>query len=298
MPTHIYTRLGDWNGVITGNLRAAEAALTSPAGEHGEFIWDEFPHAVEYLVYGYLQKGLDDSAAAQVQRLLMTGRLEPTFKTAFHLSSVPARYALERHAWSEAAALDAREPAALEWNRFSWPEAISQFARGLGAAHLGNVTKARAASARLGALELATHQAGEELFARNIAVLHLELDAWLTQMEGQPDSSVALMRAAAALEAATPKHPVTPGPMLPAQELLGDLFMDQGQPAEALASYRRELELYPRRFNGLVGAARAAGAVGDTTQARSYYQQLLEVADDGTRESELTEARNHVTQQP
>ncbi|HEV3410542.1 MAG TPA: hypothetical protein VG095_09615, partial [Chthoniobacterales bacterium] len=116
MPTHIYTRVGDWDGVIRGNLQAAEAALEHPAGEKGEFVWDEFAHAIEYLVYAYLQKGADQEAAAQVQRLHSTAALEPSFKTAFHLSSTQARYALERGAWGEAGALVPREPASVEWD--------------------------------------------------------------------------------------------------------------------------------------------------------------------------------------
>jgi tetratricopeptide (TPR) repeat protein len=296
MPTHIHTRLGDWNGVIRGNLRAAEAALEYPAGDHGEFIWDEFPHATEYLVYAYLQKGSDDDAAAQLKRLRATVRLEPTFKTAFHLASTQARYTLERRAWNEAALLVPREPATLDWDRFTWPEAIARFARGLGAAHLGEVNEAKAAGERLGELEAATRKAGEDLFARNIRVLHLELNAWLAHVEGQRESSVALMREAAELEASTPKHAVTPGPTLPAQELLGDLLMEQKQPAEALASYKRSIELYPRRFNGLLGAARAAQALGDASLARTFYQELLDVADGGTRQRALKEAQNYVAQ--
>ena len=258
MPTHIYTRLGDWNGVIRGNLRAAEAAMEHPAGEHGQFVWDEFPHAIEYLVYAYLQKGADDAAAAALKRLRATVRLEPTFKTAFHLASTQARDALERRAWNEAAQIVPREPATLDWDRFAWPEAVAQFARGLGAAHLGRVNEARAAGERLEALDAATGKAGEDLFARNIRVLRLELTAWLAHVERKGESSVALMREAAELEASTPKHAVTPGPTLPAYELLGDLLMEQKQPAEALAAYTRSLELHPKRFNGLLGAARAA----------------------------------------
>lgn len=296
MPTHIYTRLGDWNAVIRGNLRAAEAALEYPAGDHGEFVWDEFPHAIEYLVYAYLQKGSDDAAAAQLKRLRATARLEPTFKTAFHLASTQARYALERRAWNEAALLVPREPATLDWDRFTWPEAIARFARGVGAAHLGKVNEARAVGERLEELEAATHKVGEDLFARNIRALRLELNAWLAHVEGQRESSVALMREAAELEASTPKHAVTPGPTLPAHELLGDLLMEQKQPAEALASYKRSMELYPRRFNGLLGAARAARALGDESLARTFYQELLEVADGGTRQPALKEAQSYVAQ--
>jgi tetratricopeptide (TPR) repeat protein len=296
MPTHIYTRLGDWNSVIRGNLRAAEAALEYPTGDHGEFVWDEFPHAIEYLVYAYLQKGADGETAAQLKRLRATTRLEPTFKTAFHLASTQARYALERRAWNEAALLVPREPATLDWDRFTWPEAIARFASGLGAAHLGNVNEARVAGTRLEELEAATRKAGEDLFARNIRVLRLELNAWLAHVEGQRESSGALMREAAELEASTPKHAVTPGPILPAHELLGDLLMEQKQPAEALAAYKRSMELYPRRFNGLLGAARAARALGDESLARTFYQELLEVADGGTRQPALKEAQNYVAQ--
>ena len=105
MPTHIYTRLGEWPAVIRGNEKAAEAALAQPAGDSGQYVWDEFPHAIEYLVYAHLQMGADQAAAAQLQRLRRTARLEPTFKTAFHLASTQARYTLERHAWTEAAGL-------------------------------------------------------------------------------------------------------------------------------------------------------------------------------------------------
>jgi tetratricopeptide (TPR) repeat protein len=294
MPTHIYQRLGDWNGVVRGNVLAALAALEVPAGERGEFVWDEFPHATEYLVYAYLQKGMDDSAGAALKRLHATPKLEPTFKTAFHLASTRARYALERRAWSEAAEINPREPATLDWNRFAWPEAVGQFARGLGAAHLGKVGESRAALIRLDALDSAMSKAGEALFARNIRMLRLELAAWLAHAEGKKDSSIMLMREAAALEVSTPKHAVTPGPTLPAEEQLGDLLMEQKQPREALAAYRRSLALNPKRFNSLLGAARAARESGDVSLARTFYAELLEVAAGGSRQPALREAQGYL----
>jgi len=291
MPTHIYTRLGDWQAVIRGNVRAADAALEHPAGDHREFVSDEFPHAIEYLVYAYLQRGMDEEAATQLERLRATPRLQPTFKTAFHLASIPARYALERHAWSEAARLVPRQPPSLDWERFWWPEAVTWFARGFGAARDGEVEASRAAGERLEQLEAGARQAGEDLFARNIRVLGLELRAWLAHLEQDARSSVNLMREAAELEVSTPKHAVTPGPTLPAYELLGDLLLEQDHPVEALVAYQRSLDLYPNRFNSLLGAARAAGASGDDAAARGFYTDLLSVVVGSARDSVLDEAR-------
>ena len=268
MPTHIYTRIGDWNGVISGNLRAANAALRYPSGDHGQFVWDEFCHAIEYLIYAYLQKSDNRAAAAQLERLRSTPRLEPSFKTAFHLMSTQARYALERHAWKEAVALVPRQPATLDWDRFTWPEAVIRFARGLGAAHLGDLTQAKAEADRINQLELATVQMHEDLFARNIRVLRLELEAWIAHAEGKKETSRELMREAADLEESTPKAPVTPGPTLPAEELLGDLLMAQKQPAKALVAYQRSLELYPKRRNSVLGAARAAAMANSPLAGR------------------------------
>ena len=244
-----------------------------PAGDEGQFVWDEFPHAIEYLVYAYLQKGLDDSAGAQLERLRTTARLEPSFKTAFHLSSTQARFALERRDWAEAARIVPRQPSALDWDRFAWPEAIAQFARGLGAAHLGRLAEARAAAARIARLDSSMTRAGEELFARNIRMLYLELAAWIAQQERRPVAAVALMEQAARLEASTPKHAVTPGPTLPASEMLGDLLMLQGKPTPALGAYQHSLALYPGRCNSVAGAVRAASMAGDTASVRTFYQE-------------------------
>lgn len=291
MPTHIYTRLGDWDAVIHGNLRAADAALQQPAGNQGQYVWDEFPHAIEYLVYAYLQQGADDKAEEQLRRLQATGRLQPSFKTAFHLASTRARCTLERRDWRAAMALEPRDPPTLDWDHFMWPEAVTWFAKGLGAAHEGRIEEARTAERRLANLAAAASSAGEDLFARNIRILDLEVRAWIARINRQADSAVALMQEAADLEAATPKHAVTPAPTLPADELLGDLLLEQVHPVDALAAYRQSLALYPRRFNSLLGAARAARASGNVSAARTYYGELLGVAAAGTRASDLVEAR-------
>lgn len=289
-------RVGDWDAVIRSELTRADAALNPPAGERGEFVSAAFASAVENLVYAYLQKGDDDGAAAQVQRLQSTSRLEPNFETAFHLTSTRVRYALERRAWNEAVTIVPREPATLDWDRFPWPEAIARFARGLGAAHMGNLDEARAERAKLQALEEAARKVGEQVFARNIQMLGLELSAWRAHMEGKRESSVGLMVEASELEASTPKHAVTPAPTLPADELLGDMLMDQDQAPAALVAFQRSLERYPRRFNSLLGAARAARTVGDESLARTYYQQLVAIAQEGTRKPALFEAQSYLKQ--
>ena len=165
---------------------------------------------------------------------------------------------------------------------------------GLGNAHLGRIGEARKAATRIEELEAATRKSGEELFARNIQVLRLELNAWIAYAEGRKESSVALLTQAAELEASTPKAPVTPAPTIPADELLGDLFSEQARFADALASYQRSLVRYPERFNSLLGAARSARALEDRPMALKYYEHLLEIADVGTRRPPLDEARDYV----
>ena len=172
-----------------------------------------------------------------------------------------------------------------------WAEATACFARGLGAAHLDQRQQVDASLARLAVLENTAAKAGEDLFARSIQVLRLELSAWSAHQQGQQQRSVTLMREAAALEAATPKHAVTPGPTLPAAELLGDLYMEQHNPAAALESYRRSLTLYPERFNSFLGAARAAARLDDIATAREMYSQLVRLSAHGTRQGPIDEAK-------
>ena len=298
MPTHIFTRLGQWDEVIQGNLKAADAALEQPAGDRGQYVWDEFPHAIEYLVYAYLQEGADQAAAQQLERLSSTKRLYPTFKTAFHLSSIPARCALERRAWEEAAELPPRPYDGLEWDRYPWPEAVTWFAKGLGAVHLDRLDEAKRALARLGELEQAADQAGEELFTRQIRISRLATSGWLAHAQGEEELALERMQAAVELELSTPKHPVTPAPTLPAQELLGDLLMEQARPDEALAAYERSLELYPNRFNSMLGAARAARTLKDDGTAGKYYRALVHITVRDFGRAGLAEALTYISAEP
>ncbi len=294
MPTHIYTRLGNWNKVIEGNRQAAEAALEHPAGDKGQFIWDEYPHAVEYMVYAYLQQGDDEAAFALLTDMQSKESLHPTFKTAFHLSSAPARYALERRAWHEAAGLIPRSYEGLAWDNFPWLEAITCFARGLGATRTNDLEEAKRAISRISELEKVAYQEGEDLFRKQINILRLGVSAWVAHAENKQAVAESLMWQMVELEASSAKHPVTPAPTLPALELLGDLYMEQAKPKEALKAYREALLLYPNRFNSLLGVARAARAAKNQSTAMEFYGALLQIAASGSNRSGLDEAKNYL----
>jgi tetratricopeptide (TPR) repeat protein len=295
MPTHIFVRLGLWDEVVDWNLRAADAALAQPAGPRGEWVWDEYPHATEYLVYAYLQRGEDELARARVERMSETPDLQPGFKTAFHLTSTAARYALERRAWDEAVELRVRPYDTLDWDRLPWPEAVTWYARGLGAAHLGDRTAASESARRLEALRDAAEASGEMIFVAPIEIMRLELAAWASLEDGDADQAVARMQEAVALEARTPKHPVTPGATLPAGELLGDLYLRLDRPSDAFEAYRASDEQVPGRLNTLAGLARASSASGNREAAATWYRRLLTLASNTSGRAVVAEAERYLS---
>jgi tetratricopeptide (TPR) repeat protein len=291
MPTHIFVRLGAWEDVIDWNRRAARAALAQRVGPNGEYVWDEYPHAAEYLVYAHLQRGDDDAAGETIRSVAAAADLEPGFKTAFHLAAPPVRYALERRDWAQAARMPVRSPSWVAWDRFPWPEALTVFARGLGGAHTGESAIVDESIERLERLRLRAAESGEAYFAGQIEILRLEVAAWRAQAAGKADTAVRLMLEAEALERGAPKHPVTPGAILPASELLGDLYLALGDPARALEAYRRSEQLAPGRLNGLLGLARASAALGDRGAAGGFYRRLIDGAAPVARRPAVAEAR-------
>ncbi len=289
MPTHIFVRLGEWPDVISWNRRSADTALEVDVGGG---VSHHYPHATDYLLYAHLQRGEDERARAVLEETLGKQRYQDSFISAFHMAAMPARFAVERRAWEEAAALEPRTPATLSWDRYPWPEAIAWFARGLGAARSGNLATARDAEARMEALRDRTEESGERDFARYIEVDRLILSGWIAHAEGENETGVERIRSAAELDKTVQKHPVTPGALLPPYEALGDLLLELDRPAEALTAYEASLDSWPGRYNTLLGAARAAAAMPDVAKAQTYYEKLLEVVGDAeTTRPGVEEAR-------
>jgi tetratricopeptide (TPR) repeat protein len=293
MPTHIFVRLGAWPEVITWNRRSADAALELPAGDR---VSNHYPHAMDYLLYAYLQRGEDGRALAALREVIHREQAyQQEFSSAFHVAAMPARYALERRAWGEAARVTPRARASVDWDRYPWPEALSWFARGLGAAQTGDLEEAVRAEERMRALRDQAAEAGERGFATYIEIDRIVLASRIAHARGKSEGAVALARTAVEWEEGIQKHPVSPGSLLPANEALGDLLMELGRPAEALAAYEASLEAWPRRFQTLVGAARASRAIGEDGKARGFYARLLEVIGEAESERpEVTEAREFV----
>ncbi len=271
MPSHIFTRLGLWEEGIKSNL-AAEAAATAYARSHGlAGAWDEQLHAMDYLAYGYLQLGQEDQARGVLERLAAITRVDPpNFKVAYAFSAIPARYALERRRWDEAAALALPENAGkvIDWSRFRWAEAPVHFARAIGAARSGAVATARTEVAALDAIRKEIPaKPGEYDWRTQVEIQRQIAAGWLAAAEGRDGEALALLRSAADLDDATEKHPVTPGAILPAREQLGELLLELGRPAEARREFEATLKRAPGRRAALLGAAKAARSSGGAAAA-------------------------------
>lgn len=289
MPTHIFTRLGYWQESIDMNLRSAAAALKHPAGDKISF---HYLHALDYRAYAHLQRA-EDAKAQEVLNLLenLQGPFQPHIAIAYTFAAVPARVALERHQWSDAARLKPQTPGNYPWDRFPAMEAITHFARALGAARSGDTQTAAQALDKMVALYEQTAKTSA-YWAKQIEIQRLSAKAWLTYEEGKREEALDMMRSASELEASIVKHPVTPGGVLPARELFADMLVEMGHYEEARTEYEAALVRNPNRFNSLYGAGRAAELGGDKSKAGLYYGKLIEVtADAGTDRTRLQQAR-------
>ena len=279
MPSHIFTRLGLWQEAIRSNLDAHAAARAYAHRHNLRDAWDEQLHAMDYLMYAYLQGAQDKKALGVLQELRNFQQIDPiNFKVAYALSAIPARYALERRQWSEAANLPVNPPNLpnFPWEKFRWAESHVHFARAIGAVHEGDVESARKEIAELAKIESALNSMrGDYDWAKQVDIERQVASAWVAHAEAKDDEALQMMRAVADLDDATDKHPVTPGALMPAREQLGELLIELKQPAEALEAFETALRNTPNRFNALYGAARAARLAGNNTKASQYYRALL-----------------------
>ena len=296
MPSHIFTRLGMWDESIAANRSAADAARAYAAMRHRDSTEAEELHALDYMTYSYLQEAQDNEAKKIVDFAGTVHKTNPEleFSAAYALGAIPARYALERNAWEEAAAL--RIPPLPHWSSFPFMEALLEYAHALGRVHLGDVDGARAALARMHELHDATTEPKFDYFKRHLDVQMQAATAWIAYREGRNDEAVDLLRRAGNAEDILGKHPVSPGPLIPVREQLGRLLLELNRPQEAQKEFEAVLKIYPGRFQALSGAAQAAERTREKKAASHYYAKLVEqtAKADGPR-SEVIRARAYVS---
>jgi tetratricopeptide (TPR) repeat protein len=288
MPSHTFTRVGLWQESIDTNIRSHDVAIA--ARNPGEAL-----HAMDYMTYAYLQTGQDAAARRVVDELAgmiaSDAGTGPGLAGGFPGTAIPARYALERGQWADAAALPVHA------TQQPYVEAMTHFARALGAAKSGRAAAMKADVDALTELREKEVQAKDEYWTTQIDIERQEAGAWQLWVEGQKDAALKALAAAAALEDTTEKSVVTPGPLAPAHELLGDMLVEANRPADALREYDAGLTKEPNRYRSLYGAAHAAELAGNRQQARARYEQLLKICEraDNPGRPELTHARSYLS---
>jgi tetratricopeptide (TPR) repeat protein len=295
MPSHTFTRTGYWQESIDSNIAAAAAARRE--GQTAEEL-----HASDYEIYAYLQTGQDDAARRIVNSLPeIASRFDPKAVISgaggpaagyFALAAMPARYALERQDWKQAAQLVVRE------TPFPYTDAMTWFARGLGASRLGQTAAANESATALQEIRERLSQAGENYWAAQVQIQELAVRAWAALADGKNEEALQRMKSAAELEDGTEKSAVTPGPLAPARELLGDMLLQMNKPAQALEQFEATLKKEPGRFRTLYGAAHAAQLSGNRDASERYFRQLLKVCShaDKPGRSEVVEAQRAISQ--
>ena len=285
MPSHIFTRLGLWQESIESNL-ASEAAAKKYNAPGNEL------HAQDYLVYAYLQGAQDHAARNVIDTAPRPIKDDPQYFNALYATgTMAARYAVERHQWKEAAALTV-PPNIFPGGRYAWAEANIHFARALGTSHIGETDSAKKELQQLESLRDTLVEAHEKYWADQVDIQREIGTAWLTLAEGKNEEALRQMRHAVDHEDSTDKHPVTPGVLLPARELLGEMLLELKQPGEALVQFEGTLRTAPNRYNALSGAARSAKLSGNSDKTKTYYANLLAICEHADADRpELREAR-------
>jgi hypothetical protein len=286
MPSHIFTRLGHWRESIESNRWSSRTASEDTFDAH---------HAHDYMVYAHLQLAQDRSAREALEKS-RGKKLVDNFGAAYAYAAMPARLALERSDWAEAINLPLQPAAdAYPWKKYPQGEAVNAFARGIGAAMSGDAGAAREQQARLLALRDAAKQANLGYWVEQIDIQADLVGSLALCAERRSEDCIEALRKAAAREDATEKHVVTPGPIIPAREMLADILLASGRPNEALSEYEAVLSKEPNRYRTTLGAARAARSAGSQDRAREFFNRLLDLGKDADTERDgLAEARRAV----
>jgi hypothetical protein len=295
MPSHIFTRLGLWDESIASNIASAEKARNYVRQLDPNLIAFDELHAIDYLVYAYLQQGNDQKAgelAAQLASHSAPVLDLNNFAAAYAYAAVPARYAVERRMWSDAAKLEL-SPASFPWKNFPYAEAIVHFAKAVGGARSGDLNIAKASIDRLAAIRQTLADQKNRYWAEQVEIQRMAAQGMLAYAAGLQSEGLRLLRAAADLEDTTEKHPVTPGAVIPARELLAEMLFDDGKAAEALVEAEKVLTVAPGRYNTEWLAGRAAEKAADRQKAEAHYQALVTLAGNASR-PEVARARSFV----
>ncbi len=299
MPSHIFTRLGIWDESITSNILSAESSRCYTQSTEIDDSYFAELHAIDYLVYAYLQAGDNINAEKQYELVKEMKTFHPAgiLAAIYPITSVPSRMALENKDWKRAANLELPE-IDLNWKKFPWQEAILHFAKALGSAHINDFKTAENENDILKILKqnlIDQKDVTKALQIEQVAIQIKTTEAWLNFKKGNKGKGLALMKEAAIMESKTSKHPVTPGDVLPADELYADMLMEAHNYSEALTVYEASLKTHPNRFNGLFGAAVAAKKSGNAEKATLYFKQLLELTKNSNSDrKELKEAKEFV----
>jgi tetratricopeptide (TPR) repeat protein len=297
MPSHIFTRLGMWDESIESNRAAADASRSYAAARHRDATEAEELHALDYMAYSYLQEAQDNKAKEIVDFAATVRKTNPEleFSGAYALAAIPARYALERSDWNSASALTI--PSLPHWTPFPFMEALIEYAHALGRAHTGDLDGARKAIARMGQLRDATKDPKFDYFKNHLELQMQAASAWIAYGEGKKEEAIEILRRTAEAEDVLGKHPVSPGALVPIREQLGNLMLETGRPKDAMREFEAALKIYPGRYQGLYGAARAAEQAGEKENAGRYYTKLAAqtAKANGSRE-ELDQIRDRAAQ--
>ena len=277
MPSHTFTRLGLWEECIKSNL-ASVASATCYAEEAGiKGHWDEELHGMDYLTYAYLQKGENKLVKEQLKNLETIKEVYPVnIKVAYAFAAIPSRFLLENKYWDRAATLEV-SPANFSWEQFPWQKSIIHFTRLLGAAHLRDIKDANVELTALKQLHSKLEKQKDAYKSSQVAIQIKTGEAWILLATGKTFEALNLMKRAADMEDLSEKHPVTPGEVLPARELLGDMLIQAKQYENAFTTYEAVLTKCPNRFNSLYGAGLAAEKSGRKEKAELYFKKLLSI---------------------